>query len=130
MSASWVQRIGILVLLVGALGSNARLAPVQEPDARGAFLEELVQHAAWCAKEGLLLERVLTLERVIAVDPDHAEARRLLGYKHERDGSWSEPRSTSRPKNRGEPEALTESGRLLAEIQERYLARLTERLFD
>jgi hypothetical protein len=45
------------------------------------------QAAAWCMEHGLQSQRKLHLERVIELDPNHAEARRLLGFGlHE--GKW------------------------------------------
>lgn len=37
--------------------------------------------AEWCRQQGLAAQRKVHLQRVIALDPDHAEARRALGYQ-------------------------------------------------
>jgi len=37
--------------------------------------------AEWCRDRGLSTQRKAHLERIIELDPDHAEARRLLGYQ-------------------------------------------------
>ena len=44
--------------------------------------------AQWCRDRTLLAERERHLRRVLELDPDHAEARRLLGYVS-RDGQWT-----------------------------------------
>lgn len=43
--------------------------------------------AEWCQENHLASEREKHLERVIELDPEHAEARRLLGYS-KRQGRW------------------------------------------
>ncbi|MBI4577848.1 MAG: hypothetical protein HY722_16425 [Planctomycetes bacterium] len=43
--------------------------------------------ALWCRHKGLVAQARSELEKVIAVDPDHAEARDLLGYIR-KDGVW------------------------------------------
>ncbi len=44
--------------------------------------------AAWCLKQNLLSQRKVHLERIIELDPDHAEARRALGYIKS-EGQWT-----------------------------------------
>ncbi|MEX0936544.1 MAG: HEAT repeat domain-containing protein [Pirellulales bacterium] len=43
--------------------------------------------AEWCADNGLDAQRRSHLERIVRLQPDHAEARRLLGYR-DVDGQW------------------------------------------
>jgi hypothetical protein len=43
--------------------------------------------AEWCKAHGLSTPRKTHLQRVIELDPEHAEARRLLGYSKS-DGQW------------------------------------------
>jgi hypothetical protein len=43
--------------------------------------------ATWCRNQSLGDQRELHLRRVIALDPDHYEARQLLGYTYQR-GEW------------------------------------------
>jgi hypothetical protein len=43
--------------------------------------------ATWCQEQGLLAQRKTHLERVVALDPEHAEARRALGY-NKVNGRW------------------------------------------
>ncbi len=50
-------------------------------------VEGQLQLAAWCREHGLETQRKTHLERVIQIDPDQAEARRLLGYRLVK-GQW------------------------------------------
>lgn len=43
--------------------------------------------AEWCTANGLRDRRQVHLQRMLKFDPEHAEARRLLGYRHV-DGRW------------------------------------------
>ncbi len=43
--------------------------------------------AEWCRQRSLLSQREIHLERIIELDPDHQEARRILGYDWH-DGEW------------------------------------------
>ena len=45
------------------------------------------QLAEWCREHSLTRQRKTHLERVIAIEPDHAEARRALGYRRVQ-GKW------------------------------------------
>jgi hypothetical protein len=51
-------------------------------------VEDQWELAEWCRKEKLLPERFAHLERLIAIDPDHAQARRALGF-YQMNGQWS-----------------------------------------
>lgn len=43
--------------------------------------------AEWCRENGLSAQRKVHLQRVVALDPEHAEARSALGYRQV-DGKW------------------------------------------
>ena len=43
--------------------------------------------AEWCREQRLALQRNKHLERIVEIDPDHAESRRALGY-HQESGRW------------------------------------------
>jgi hypothetical protein len=51
-------------------------------------VEGQLELAEWCRKQKLVQERLAHLERVIVIDPDHADARRALGY-YQMNGQWS-----------------------------------------
>ena len=48
------------------------------------------EHAEWCKKKKLWLQRALAYEAVLQFAPDDEEAHRGLGHKKQRDGSWAE----------------------------------------
>ena len=56
---------------------------VRTPDAAEAQWEL----AEWCKQNKLTAQRKVHLQRVIALDPEHEEARRALGYQRV-DGKW------------------------------------------
>lgn len=64
---------------------------VEEYESRARQTENTVaahlQLAEWCRKNFLSTPRQQELEKVIALDPDHAKARAALGYT-KRDGVW------------------------------------------
>ena len=49
-----------------------------------------IEMAAWCREAGLAAERRFHLEEVVRLDPDHEEARRMLGHT-KIDGEWFPP---------------------------------------
>lgn len=48
--------------------------------------------ADWCRKRALSTLRTFHLRKVLTFDPDHAQARRGLGYAHSKEGHWIETR--------------------------------------
>ncbi|MBN2560413.1 MAG: HEAT repeat domain-containing protein [Phycisphaerae bacterium] len=78
--------------------------------------------ARWCRKHGLRAEETEHLERVVKLDPDHAKARRALGYVQE-NGGWIKPRSPKAP-TKEELEA-----RRIAREEERLLRKLISEWF-
>ncbi len=53
--------------------------------------------AKWCHKHGLGGERLDELETVIAIDPEHADARDDLGYIRSAHGKWIKKPSSRKP---------------------------------
>lgn len=51
-------------------------------------VEDQWKLAEWCRENTLLEQRNNHLERILQLDPDHADARRILGYMR-RDGQWT-----------------------------------------
>jgi predicted esterase len=70
-----------------------KVASIVANDAEGHYLLAL-----WCKEKGLEEEYATELRKVIEINPDHAAARRRLGYKRER-GKWI--------KEGGEPKPAT-----------------------
>jgi hypothetical protein len=60
-----------------------RIAPTYADTVKGQW-----ELAAWCRDRKLTAARTAHLRRVVELDPDHAEARRILGYRRGSDGQW------------------------------------------
>ncbi|MDO4583354.1 MAG: hypothetical protein Q4D62_04545 [Planctomycetia bacterium] len=56
----------------------------QTPDT----VEGNLELAQWCSENGLPSRQKIHLRRVLELEPDHAEARRKLGYRRMVDGQW------------------------------------------
>jgi hypothetical protein len=93
-------------------------------EARHNLLGALEEHAAWCKSVKLYLERDLSYRRILTLDPDHETARRGLGYRRERDGSWREPSSTHREPKNYTPKKVAKARERFAEVLELYSAHL------
>jgi len=63
---------------------ESRKAELKEGDAAGR-----AELARWCSREKLKAEAAKMWRAVIAIDPDHAEARKALGYTKLEDGRWA-----------------------------------------
>ena len=72
------------------------------------LLAKMSEHADWCRKKKLWLQRALAYEAVLRIDPDRVEAHRGLGHKKGRDGSWA-PSNKPRPKDRGKKADLLDA---------------------
>lgn len=70
---------------------DRRPAPYEEYQSRAAKAGQNARNhwdlALWCEQAGLPRSARVELEAVISLEPDHAEARRKLGYE-KIDGSW------------------------------------------
>lgn len=96
--------------------------------------------AQWCKRQGLGTERLRELERVIALDPDHPEARKALGYIRDDRGGWVKKASAARAKRkalgaqRGKRDEERFLQRIVSEwfvkIQAIYRARLADSRFE
>lgn len=75
---------------------------------RAAHLERLEELAKWCQKEKAFRQRDSVYELILAVDPDHAQARKYLRYtKDRKTGKWLRKRPYREPKA-GKPEVVQE----------------------
>lgn len=61
--------------------------------------------ATWCARQRLPDQRRAHLTQVLELDPDHAEARRQLGYRSV-DGVWMTEQEIAQAKNRARQAAV------------------------
>lgn len=78
-------------------------------DSLEAFHEDVVaafvELADWCQSKKLYLQRDLVYQDLLKLDPDHSKARKMLGFKRDKSGSWYQDRHRP-PKDRGKPEDL------------------------
>ena len=96
--------------------------------ARKDLVERLMKLAAWCNAKELFLERDRVYGQVIAIEPDHLEARKGLRYGRNTDGSWKEP-APREMKNRNEKALLelpAKRAEAVAPFRDRMLALLGE----
>lgn len=112
-----------LVAFAGAAGTSAApspapLAPVQDAKAelekKLATLDKkdanaVFQLALWCEQNSLKTDSKRLLRDVIKVDPDHAEARELLGYE-KYNGKWLTKREIEREKAKAEEAEMAAKG--------------------
>ncbi len=73
-------------------GISSRLSPLEIYRRRDAAIADgdtaaRLRLAAWCGGQGLPASARAQYERILADDPDHAEARRALGYRRHQ-GRW------------------------------------------
>jgi len=106
------------------------VGPVQEADlgaereaARLELVGGLEGLVEWCGKQKAFAARARLYGRLIAIEPDHAEARRALGYRRQKDGSWKEPRRPRTSKDQ-DPEALAELAKLEQAVDAAYSRRV------
>ena len=71
---------------------------IRERELAGLIVR-LEEHAAWCKKKKLWLQRALALEALLEFDPENLDARKALGHRKQRDGSWT-PKKGPRPVDR------------------------------
>jgi len=91
---------GVLVALtwLGAAGARQEFdGRVQA--ARTALVKDLEGYAAWCQSKDLFLEKQKAWEFVLTLDPEHAEARKGLGFTRAKDGTWKAAAKPKVPKN-------------------------------
>lgn len=67
-----------------ALEEYARRKPEYPDTVEGQFAL-----AQWCRENNLYTQRKIHLNRVIELEPDHADARRMLGYVQIEPGKWA-----------------------------------------
>src|SRR6185503_15286870 len=63
----------------------------QRKTARTELVRELEDYAGWCQANELFQERSRVFTLLLEFEPDHAEARKMLGHVRQKDGSWRVP---------------------------------------
>lgn len=82
-----------------------KLAAVNQEDAK-----QLFDLALWAEANGLGADSKRLLRKVIKIDKDHAEARKILGYVKSDDGKWVTERELERLNAKKEEEAMLDKG--------------------
>ncbi len=117
--------------LAGILLVSAFAAPAQDTrtdnvraQAAEALIGDLVGYVDACQKRKLYAERDEICAKIIELQPENEMARKWLGHKRARDGTWKEPRNRRAARN-FDDEALAEMHAQLVRITEVYVERLT-----
>ena len=85
-------RAGLAILLF-CLGANAGDFSTRHRLAVVDLVAELDRLAIWCERKGGVdLERDRACELILFFEPDHKQARKLLGFRRDRSGRWSRTR--------------------------------------
>ncbi|MCA8980061.1 MAG: hypothetical protein H6831_02345 [Planctomycetes bacterium] len=131
-----MSRRGWIASLVAALSLTAVLwaAPGEDFEkARAAAgaeaVAELRELADWCKSEKLYGRRYDTLGSILVLAPDDEGARKELGHKRAKDGSWTAPEKSRRPRDHNEaadPEYFEQRGQVVDRLRSRLLAAAEE----
>ena len=68
---------------------------------RKSLADGLYDVGKWCHKKKWYAERDRLYREAVAADPEHLKARKALGFKRNRDGSWEQPEEPEVQRNRG-----------------------------
>ena len=117
--------------LAGILLVSAFAAPAQDTrtdnvraQAGEVLIGDLVGYVDACQKRKLYAERDEICAKIIELQPQNEMARKWLGHKRVRDGTWKEPRNRRAARN-FDDEALVEMHAQLVRIVAAYVERLT-----
>src|SRR5262245_56736594 len=99
MTSGVMQRIarcaGLAATLVAGFGASpsaqASDFDAQRTAARAELVKALDGYLEWCQGKSLFATRQKACELVLELEPEHAEARKTLGYTRAKDGTWKAP---------------------------------------
>ncbi len=116
--------LGKALCILALLTAPANASEVAEGvhAARVQLVEDLEAVARWCAGKKLFGKRDEVFERLIEFAPEHAEARKRLGYEIV-NGEWKRSKKYKRPSNWSK-DAIPEADQRLADAFEAYQAAL------
>jgi hypothetical protein len=118
--------LAFALLAGGAGGQGAEFARVRA-EARDELVRALEAHAEWCTGKTMFQAREHVLTLLLEFDPDHAEARKLLGFTREKNGSWKPP-AKARPPKDFDKKLVGEAETRLAAAHGPYVERLVAEL--
>ena len=99
----------------------------QRQAAYEALADRLEAHAEWCGEKRLHLERKKTYDVLLELRPNHEDARRILGYKRDKNGEWVPPRKPKKFTDK-DPDALDEVPDRRKALYEPFLTSVWELL--
>ncbi len=105
-------------------GVDEKLIAAVHREARADLLAGLEKHAKWCGSARLFLERDEVWRRILEVDPDHEKARKGLGYRRNRDGTWKDPDPDRKVSKNYSQAKLKTAGPKLSEALAPYTIRI------
>lgn len=88
----------VVLLAGGARGQGGGFREVRA-EARIELARALEAHVEWCTAKSMFQARERALQLLLELEPDHAEARKLLGFTREKDGPWKPPAKPRPPKD-------------------------------
>lgn len=96
---TWLSALCLSTLLWAGSGEGFESA---RNAANAAAAEELRELADWCKTAKLYGCRFDTLGAIVVLAPDDEAARKELGHKRGKDGSWTPPATPRRPRDHNE----------------------------
>ncbi|MCB9882113.1 MAG: hypothetical protein H6834_10005 [Planctomycetes bacterium] len=96
-----------LAIGIGSPGASAQDVLGAHRQNLAPVLEAWEDLSTWAGENQLQARRYEMLEALLHFEPDHKEARRILGYRKQKDGTWKASTSRRPPKDRN-TEALAE----------------------
>ena len=82
--------LGLLALTGAVLSAQDGDAWTKREEAHEVLVAELESYVDWCNENRMFRSRARALERILTVDPEHEDARRILGYEKEGE-DWFPP---------------------------------------
>lgn len=113
----------LAVLLAGGAAGQAGEFERVRAEARVELVQALLAHVEWCTGKSMFQAREEALAQVLELEPDHGEARRLLGFTREKDGTWKPPAKPRPPKD-FDKKLVDEAATRLAAAHGPYVERL------
>ncbi len=118
-------RFALALALVPSIQTPAQSFDDVWKESVATLCPKLTELARWCGANGLAGTRDDVFERILILDPNHAEARRVLQDTKQKDGSWARSSSYKRPKD-----GLAASAETFAARWKETVGPVTDRLLS